>query len=96
MNPPTDCEPLVKKLKVETSCNTPASASLSTSASSYQISTNGASHSSINAMDLKPKNGAGSPHGAKQKQQKKLKNTLDCWLTKPQKSANSENKATSK
>uniref|UniRef100_A0A8C6URW8 poly(ADP-ribose) glycohydrolase n=1 Tax=Neogobius melanostomus TaxID=47308 RepID=A0A8C6URW8_9GOBI len=46
-------------------------------------------------MDLKPKNGNGSLHEVRpqethHKQQKKSKNTLDCWLVKPQKASSPE------
>ncbi|CAL1599644.1 unnamed protein product [Knipowitschia caucasica] len=77
----TDFEPLAKKIKVEKSCNNPTTTSPTPASSSNQILAKDAAYSSDNAMDLKAKNGAGP---ANQNQPKKFKNTLDCWLVKPQ------------
>lgn len=91
----TDLDSLAKKFKVDTSNSRTQTSPSADQASSLQISPNGTATAADNAMDLKPKNGNGGLHGVKlketpQKQQKKLKNTLDCWLVKPQRAANTE------
>lgn len=84
----TDFEPLAKKLRVNTSSSSTSPSS--TQASSLKNTINGTVNTTGNAMDVKPKNRAGSVGGVKlkeshQTQQQKLKNTLDRWLVKPQK-----------
>lgn len=87
----TDFETVAKKLKVDTnnSCTSADQASI------LKTSPNGPVNTADSVMDLKPKNGNGPLHGVKlkethHKQQKKLKNTLDCWLVKPQKATDLE------
>lgn len=87
----TDFESLAKKVKVDTNNSSSTTCPSSMRASSLQISPNAAVNTADNAMDLKPKNGNGvrlkeTPH----KQQKKVKNTLDCWLVKPEKATGPE------
>lgn len=91
----TDFEPVNKKLKVDANNSNAPTSPPPEQASSLQISPNGTVNTTDNSMDLKPKNGNGSAHGVKlkethHKQQKKLKNTLDCWLVKPPKAESPE------
>lgn len=88
----TDFEPLAKKLKADTN----NSRSPTSSSPNQDIYSNGAVNTTDDPMDLKPKNGNSSLlGGVKQKelhrkQPKKLKNTLDRWLVKPQKTTSPE------
>lgn len=84
-----DFEPLAKKLRGDINKGHIPALSSPNLGFCVRISSNDVVNKTDNAMDLKPKNGNGSLHGVKMKethhkQQKKLKNTLDCWLVKPQ------------
>lgn len=84
-----DFEPLAKNLRVDVNKGHISALSSPNLGFCVKILSNDVVNKTDNAMDLKPKNGNGSLHGVKMKethhkQQKKLKNTLDCWLVKPQ------------